>query len=466
MENTKESINFELTPSQKVACEKIEEFIKKPIGRTFKEKVLVIKGKAGVGKTTLIKYALRKLIEKDEKSEPYNEDDFFSDFSYEIPNVMGVTISHKAKLRLQYSVPNACTYAAYFGLRPIYAFDGSLSFEKQSFNKFSPKIHPHQIPFLVVTHDEVSMYDMNYINTLEKYTHSNSKIILIGDNNQLPPITSKLEERSDLNSPAFTYFENYVELTERVRQTAGNPILDLSDEISKEIQGDKNLERILELISKDVINNNIGYRKIARTDVISSFVNTYKENSDTRIICYKNVTIDAINKRVRKKLFPNTDERFVKGDALYMNKTFKNEEKQIFFNSDEMVISDIVKFNKANIEYYKAQIKGDIPSSYLILLTENGQLKYDKILKEKSKKAKEASFKIKGQMWKEFYDFQDKFANVSYGYAFTAYKAQGSGFKNVYVDVTDIQNTKLSDKRKLQTLYTAITRATHQVIFF
>lgn len=43
---------------------------------------------------------------------------------------------------------------------------------------------------------------------------------------------------------------------------------------------------------------------------------------------------------------------------------------------------------------------------------------------------------------------------------------QGSGFTNVYIDIADIMSTPISDKRKLQTLYTAITRATHQVIFF
>ena len=48
------------------------------------------------------------------------------------------------------------------------------------------------------------------------------------------------------------------------------------------------------------------------------------------------------------------------------------------------------------------------------------------------------------------YDVQDKTSIMS----------------NVYVDLNDILSTPISDKRKLQTLYTAITRATHQVIFF
>ena len=100
------------------------------------------------------------------------------------------------------------------------------------------------------------------------------------------------------------------------------------------------------------------------------------------------------------------------------------------------------------------------------MVTEKSLPLYKEILNSKRNAAKNADFKSKGKKWEDFYNFRDTFADVSYGYAFTAYKAQGSGFTNVYVDLNDILSTPISDKRKLQTLYTAITRATHQVIFF
>ena len=63
------------------------------------------------------------------------------------------------------------------------------------------------------------------------------------------------------------------------------------------------------------------------------------------------------------------------------------------------------------------------------------------------------------------FKFLEKFANISYGYCYTSHKSQGSTFKNVFVDVNDIITINISPKRKLQALYTAITRASHSVYF-
>ena len=48
---------------------------------------------------------------------------------------------------------------------------------------------------------------------------------------------------------------------------------------------------------------------------------------------------------------------------------------------------------------------------------------YKEILNSKRNAAKNADFKSKGKKWEDFYNFRDTFADVSYGYAFTAYKA-------------------------------------------
>ena len=463
MASTEGQTNFKLTPSQQIAYDKIRDFIKKPIGNSFNDRVLVLTGEAGTGKTTLLKHALKELIEDDLNYDQYDEDDFFSDITNVVPNVMGVTISHKAKLRLQDSIPNACTYAGYFGLKPEYMFDGTIKFVK---GKSIPgKTYPHQMPFSIVVHDEVSMYDMNMINYLEEYTNSNSKIILVGDPNQLPPIIEDVRNVSDIDSPVFIYFTNKVQLKERVRQTVGNPILDLSSEISKEIFGDKNIERILNLIKEDKHKDGVGYRTIKRTELIKDFISHYVEDNETRVICYRNKTIDTVNRNIRKKLFPDANEIFVKGDALYMNLTYKNSHDRSFYNSDEFTIPNLKKENYQGIEVYRAQVKHQ-EEEYILLVTEKSLPLYKEILNSKRNAAKNADFKSKGKKWEDFYNFRDTFADVSYGYAFTAYKAQGSDFTNVYVDLNDILSTPISDKRKLQTLYTAITRATHQVIFF
>ena len=221
----------------------------------------------------------------------------------------------------------------------------------------------------------------------------------------------------------------------------------------------------MNLIKEDKHKDGVGYRTIKRTELIKDFISHYVEDNETRVICYRNKTIDTVNRNIRKKLFPDANEIFVKGDALYMNLTYKNSHDRSFYNSDEFTILNLKKENYQGIEVYRAQVKHQ-EEEYILLVTEKSLPLYKEILKSKRNAAKNADFKSKGKKWEDFYNFRDTFADVSYGYAFTAYKAQGSDFTNVYVDLNDILSTPISDKRKLQTLYTAITRATHQVIFF
>jgi ribonuclease HIII len=52
----------------------------------------------------------------------------------------------------------------------------------------------------------------------------------------------------------------------------------------------------------------------------------------------------------------------------------------------------------------------------------------------------------------------DKFAQLNYGYAITVHKSQGSTFRNVFVDISDIFDNQ-NKKETLKCLYTAITRS-------
>jgi exodeoxyribonuclease-5 len=66
-------------------------------------------------------------------------------------------------------------------------------------------------------------------------------------------------------------------------------------------------------------------------------------------------------------------------------------------------------------------------------------------------------------LWREYHDnYINPFANVTYGYAMTVHKAQGSNFHNVYVDVDDILSNKNVIEMK-KCLYTAVTRTVNEL---
>jgi superfamily II DNA or RNA helicase len=66
-------------------------------------------------------------------------------------------------------------------------------------------------------------------------------------------------------------------------------------------------------------------------------------------------------------------------------------------------------------------------------------------------------------VWKDYYENMiEPFADVSYGYAITCHKAQGSNFYNVFVDANDIfKNNKLDEMKKC--LYTAFSRTQNKL---
>lgn len=458
--------NFKFTPSQSEGFQEFEKFLNAPVSNNFYERVFVITGQAGTGKTTFLKYALQALTSKDlENGINYDEDDFFSDISFNVPNVMGVTVSHKAKLRLQESIPNASTYAGYFGLKPDYMNDGEMKFVKKPKTPFS-KPDLCELPFLVVVHDEVSMYGMQQIHQLEAETNSSCKIVLVGDKNQLPPIEDGVQKKTDIDSPVFVLFKNKIELKERVRQTIGNPILDLADEIRKEIWGERDLMRILKLIHKEnKFKDGVGYRTIKPAELVNDFTSAYKKDNDTRIISYRNNRVTKLNEGIRKRLYPNVNNKFTNGEALYMTNTFTNHNDKSFYNSEEITINSISEFIKDGVKCYRAICGNDAYDS-IDLIHEDGLKAYNLKLNDLKDDALSKSGKARKEAWARYHDFVNKFAQVAYGYVFTAYKAQGSGYKSVYVDTSDILSIPVSNKRKLQALYTAVTRATHEVVFF
>lgn len=111
----------EYTNSQKEALQKIEVFLKKPVTKDLNSRVFVLEGPAGSGKTTIIRYALLKEIEED--FQKIDKNDIAEDL-YNLPNVMGVTLSHKAKSVLSNSIHVCKTFAATFGLKQTYGENG------------------------------------------------------------------------------------------------------------------------------------------------------------------------------------------------------------------------------------------------------------------------------------------------------------------------------------------------------
>lgn len=446
--------SFKLTDSQKELKLKIEKFLDSP------EKIFRIIGKPGVGKTTMTKIGLEELINADIETQSRAPN----------INVAGIALSHQAKKVLGEHIPNVFTFAKAYGLKEVINIDGSRTFEYDQYAETSP-IGEWPVPVFV--HDEVSQYTPEMLRIVQEKTPIFSKIIFMGDKAQLPPIDPEHKMAKDADSPVFDIElpeECQHELTERVRQAKGNSILDLSDVIREEIFGNQNIERILEIIRVPNMKKEVGYSFISYPALKHHMKG--ENHLECSIIAFRNNTVDYFNHEIREFALDSPDKLLVDRDVIRMTNNyyhFKNDDLIYTLNNSDLyrvdkIYNKFVRFSSGYKNYkipvYAAKLEGE-KLKELIVPTEIGYEKYDQALEEMSKACN--SFKMK---WDVFWDFKKKFCECSYGYATTAYKAQGSTYDSVYVDINDIILTKpLTNKRKLQTIYTAITRARYSVYF-
>lgn len=477
----------DLTESQKAAFNDLTDFINQPITRDINSRVAVLIGKAGTGKTTLIKLILDDLLTKDKEQDRdtdfsnFSGNKFLSGFNFNSPSVFGVTLAHKAKNVLARSIHFVNTFAAYFGLKEHYDESGKLKFVKDDYKQSRSDC---RLPHVVAVHDECSMYDADMLATVINDTNKNVKFIFMGDPGQLPPITSEGDE----DSPVFTQFKNVWHLTERVRQTEGNPIVDLSDiiyeQIFREVKSneiDDRIQIVLNAIKEDKMHDGKGYCHIKYNTFLEHYKNSSDDYLDSKVIAYRRKKVDDFNKIIRNHLYSNPYEDYIEGEIIYMNESYFSQkddtergDKYVCYNSDEYKIIGITKGSEIeNVDCNLLYIDVDnhnhlsgINNPYIPVVSKSGSKDYNKIVNARKKAALEAEPYRKSAKWKFYYDFTNLFGNVSYGYCYTAHKSQGSTFKTVYVDINDILTIgPISTKRKLQAIYTAITRASHLVTF-
>ena len=475
-DHTKE---FVWTPSQEIVGNKLTEFMSRKITKDINTRVFRLTGKAGTGKTTILKYILADLIDQDKQTMLKDgSDDIFGSL-FTSPNVCGIAFSHKAKNVLRGSIPFSKTFASFFGLKEQHNADGSVEFVEET-NKHKLRNLPCDTPFMVTIHDEFSVYDQKMLDMVLKKTNRASKIIFVGDIGQLPPINSD-DDYADSPIASLELNEsNYHELKEIVRQTEGNPIIELANIIYKEIFGNQDIDKVIKNMLDSQFSNGQGYDFITYKNFLEAYSIDRKDSDKTKLIAYRRHRVEYMNQNIRNYVLNNPSEQYIADDLICMDDSYYHvakAEKQkrpewIFYNSDEYTVTNVIDDEFLDIHCHNVFVDKadhehltDVEAPFVRAVSEYGMPKFNAELTRRRNAALSADPMDRPKKWQFYYELFKKFGMFSYGYCFTCYKAQGSTYKNVYVDINDILTTKpINNKRKLQAIYTAVTRASHKVI--
>lgn len=331
-----------------------------------------------------------------------------------------------------------------------------------------PKTNPPELEnYELVILDESSMISSDLYKLIQQKiseTKSTPKFLFLGDPAQLPPVG---EEKS----LTFSDINNTAELTEVVRYKGA--ILKYANDLRKAQQSNLKLPWVQSYSDNKTLITLT--RKDFYETVIKHFQSeNFNNNPDyCRLLAWTNQYVDNWNHIIRREVLGDEVPPYTVGETLVAKEPCIKQQRNplsgemvdvIFLHtSNEIVIESseqkVEPFNYSRRQheiFYYWEIKGiDAKGNRNIfkILDQEQQEQYQSILKHFAE----------NKSWKNYWALRKNFHKLQYAYALTVHRSQGSTFNKVFLDLPNLlRNPKPKEKKQL--LYTASTRASHQLI--
>jgi len=455
----KEHFPYEPTPGQVELIGMISEFLLD----TEERNLMVIKGYAGTGKTTIVK-AIVDVLDK-----------------YEHGNVLLAPTGRSAKVLSNYSGKPAFTihkkiYRTYSGN------DGMV--------RLTVLQNQHKNTLFIV--DEASMIANNsagqegsmfsgraLLDDLIQYVFNdnNCRLILIGDVAQLPPVGMDISPALDIPylKASFGMKVRSYELTEVVRQEANSGILFNATAIRNMITSQNK-----KIALKFCLNDFKDIVKVNVAELEDSINNAYSNygSDETIVLCRSNKRANLYNNQIRSQIL-GRDSELTGGDLLMSVKNnyfwLNDSSKAGFIANGEMMevqrikgIHELYDFRFAEGSVTLKDYPDESSFEAVFLL--------DTITSESPALSSTDFRKLYDNVSEDYPDIpekrkrlleirENKYYNalqVKFAWALTCHKSQGGQWKAVFVEQGYLKDNMI-DREYLRWLYTALTRATEKL---
>ncbi len=452
----KKNFLFEATKDQENAMQALAKFM--VAGEELE--ILIVNGYAGTGKTTLMSAYIKTLKELKQNY------------------VLLAPTGRAAKVLSAYAGENAFTIH-----KSIYRQKSGAD----GFGAFDINYNKHKDAVFIV--DEASMISnvpgentqfgtgmllddlMQYV-----FTGTRCRLILVGDNAQLPPVGTNLSPALDRNQVASYGFQvGEVQLREVVRQSFESGILSLATQLRQQIEEGMEGYPGFDLQQFEDV------ERLSGEDLIEKLGNSYdyKGVEETLVITRSNKRANRYNQGIRGSVLYK-EEELTNGDLVMVvknNYLWAEEEPSIAFiaNGDIACVRRVLghqnlydlNFTDISIELNtNVPIELDVKIINSALYAEGPSIDYQtqrefyyKVAEDYKDIPRKSDRNKKIRADKYFNALQVKFA-----YAVTCHKAQGGQWKDVFIDLGYVTEDMLTTEY-LQWIYTALTRATEKVYF-
>ena len=410
-------MSIELKEGQQAAYEAFCSFIMDP-----DDKLFVLKGYSGTGKSTLVKTIIERLPKLFKTMRLINPD---ADYGY---SLWLTATTSKAAENLQHitglpvtTVHSACGLM----LQKDHLSGKAHLVRKRNFR-------PLESALLFV--DEASYIDAKLLGQIIESVDENSKIMFIGDPAQLLAVRA-------WDAPAFTKGFTEASLTEVVRQAEGNPILELATALRNTVNGAP-----FPSFKPDGVHIRHMDRSTFEDEIVKEFSDPDWHFHQSKVLVYTNATAIAYNNEIRNVVKGNA--KFEVGDYAVSNAYVSSGTHNVANN--QMVFISHIENNVNHLE---------VPGR-IFTLDCNGRFFMPDSPGDKKKRLKEA------RDLGNYVDAKDidSWIDLRAVYASTTNKAQGSTYDKVFIDLDDMKKCR-NPNQLARMLYVAVSRARYRVDF-
>jgi len=300
--------------------------------------------------------------------------------------------------------------------------------------------------------DEVSMMGSQLWAEVERAAGQYRKIrwIFMGDRYQLPPV-------GELASPVWESIQERCELEQVMR--FDNALLRFATSIRDKVYHPAP--------SLSIASDNDSLEGVWNCEGdfiprLQAAARSKQFGENVKAIAWRNITVDKLNTIIRRELFIEADKfKWLPGDRILLTAPAMDENGDLLANTNEEgEIEDISTSQHSSYPILCTMLQVMLDTNRRItlqLVHPSSAPIFERIRKEKSDAARGYP-----KLWKEFWEYMDTFHQIKHGYAITAHRAQGSTYREAYVDWNDILGN--SDRQEaFKCLYVACTRATDKL---
>lgn len=425
---------------------------------TESDTLLLLKGYAGTGKTSLVGALVKTLTELKQKT------------------FLLAPTGRAAKVFSNYSGQKAFTIH-----KKIYR---QKAFSNEP-TGFMPADNLHKDTLFIV--DEASMISNDGLDSISfgtgrllddliqyVYSGENCRLILMGDVAQLPPVMQT--ESPALNPEILRGYNLQVQeivLTQVVRQSGDSGILLNATRLRDALRNNE-----VEIYPKLHLKGFTDFRKINGDELIEEISAAYSRDGieDTMIITRSNKRATIYNNGIRNRILYR-EEELSSGDRLMVAKNnyfWTNDCKEMDFIANGEIVQVVrvkrttelygFRFADVTVRFQDYDLELDIKILLDTLQTDSPALPKklnDKLFYTILEDYDDIPTKA-GKMKKMKVDPHYNVVQVKYAYAITCHKAQGGQWMNVFLDIGYMTEEMLGEDF-YRWLYTAFTRATHRL---